>query len=159
MGWFLVGVLLGLAFLTSGGGVVKDTDPSTGAMSAEAPAVPRPSPQASQSGLTSALVGGKATHYAYVEGQAAAGPVLREALGGDPAFRGKRVQVCTDEACVSVVLTDWCACGDRGGVPTVIDLDKRDFAKLAPLSRGVISVTVEVPGSPGVTLPPTDMEG
>jgi hypothetical protein len=41
-----------------------------------------------------------------------------------------------------VRLEDWCACGDRHGVPTLLDLDSRTFARIAPLSRGVVKVEV-----------------
>jgi rare lipoprotein A (peptidoglycan hydrolase) len=39
---------------------------------------------------------------------------------------------------VSVILSDWCACGSG----SIIDLDVRSFARLAPPSRGVIKVSV-----------------
>lgn len=110
---------------------------------------------APEGGIGTALVGGKATWYDDGPGlYGAAGPVLREALGGDPAFRGQTVRVCADE-CVLVRLTDWCLCSERGGVPTIIDLSPDAFRKLAPLSVGVITVQIELGG---VTLPPTDME-
>ncbi len=89
-------------------------------------------------------IGGTATWYDYHEGQAAAGPALRI---GD--WRGSTVRVCA-QTCIVVRLTGACWCkGDR-----IIDLDDADFAKLAPLSRGVVSVTVELIGD--VRLPPTD---
>jgi hypothetical protein len=117
---------------------------------------PKPEPAVVEGGVGTALVGGKATWYDNGSGlYGAAGPVLREALGGDPAFRGQTVRVCADE-CVLVRLTDWCACGDRGGVPTLIDLSPDAFARLAPLSAGVIDVTIELGG---VVLPATDTEG
>jgi hypothetical protein len=106
--------------------------------------------------IGTALVGGKATWYDGGPGlYGAAGPLLREALGGDPAFRGQSVTVCA-EACVAVQLVDWCACGDRGGIPTIVDLSREAFARLAPVSAGVVDVTIELSG-PGVTLPPTDV--
>ena len=46
---------------------------------------------------------------------------------------------------VRTQLGDWCACGDRHGVPTVIDLDVAAFRQLAPLSIGVIAVEVTFP--------------
>jgi hypothetical protein len=108
-------------------------------------------------GIGSAMIGGLATHYDNGPGlYGAAGPLLREALGGDPAFRGQRVEVCADE-CVTVRLVDWCACGDRGGIPTIIDLSPQAFARLAPLTAGVIPVTIELGGTASVTLPPTDV--
>ena len=82
-------------------------------------------------------VSGQATWYATGPGQghAAAGPELRRALGKD--WRGQSVQVCADR-CITVRLTDWCACGHG----RVIDLSDEDFARLAPLRAGVIHVTV-----------------
>lgn len=68
-------------------------------------------------------------------GHAAAGPRLRAMLG--LKWRGQTVTVCL-KRCVSVVVDDWCACG-KG---RVIDLSDEDFRSLAPLSRGVIKVTV-----------------
>jgi hypothetical protein len=116
---------------------------------------PKPEP-AVEGDVGTAAIGGKATWYDDGSGYyGAAGPVLREALGGDPAFRGQTVRVCADD-CVLVRLTDWCACGDRGGVPTLIDLSPDAFARLAPLSAGVIDVTIELGG---VTLPETSTEG
>jgi hypothetical protein len=117
---------------------------------------PKPEPAVVEGEVGTALIGGKATWYDDGSGlYGAAGPVLREALGGDPAFRGQTVRVCADD-CVLVRLTDWCACGDRGGVPTLIDLSPDAFARLAPLSAGVIDVTIELGG---VTLPETSTEG
>lgn len=102
------------------------------------------------------MLGGVATYYDYHQGQAAAGPALRDALG--PDWRGQTVTVCgTNGACVRVKLTDWCACGDRNGRDTLIDLDVRDFGKLALPSMGVIDVTVEW-GGPAVTPPATSTE-
>jgi hypothetical protein len=48
------------------------------------------------------------------------------------------------------VLDDWCACPDR-----VIDLAAADFAELAPLSQGIVLVTI-TDGSPTPIAPPTD---
>lgn len=97
------------------------------------------------------LYGGVATYYPGSEGQAAAGPALRS---GD--WRGSVVQVCNlDGDCLVVTLSDWCACGDRNGKDTLLDLAKSDFAKLADPSVGVVAVTVEVLD---VTLPATDGE-
>ncbi len=87
-----------------------------------------------------APVTGNATWYRYHQGQAAAGPGLREALGAH--WRGQRVKVCAKARCVTVRLTDWCLC-PRGH--RVVDLDVRDFARLADPGRGVIPA-----------LPPTD---
>ena len=97
-------------------------------------------------------IGGNATWYKYHEGQAAAGPALRDALG--PDWRGQTVTVCADR-CIAVRLSDWCACGDRHGKATLLDLDARDFARLAPLSSGIVEVSVELGG---IVLPATDTE-
>jgi len=58
--------------------------------------------------------------------------------------------------CVTVQLTDWCACGDRGGQPTLLDLSASAFRRLAPLSKGVIAV--EVTTGARIELPRTDTE-
>jgi hypothetical protein len=73
-------------------------------------------------------------------GVSAAGPALRAAIGA--GWRGRQVSVCAGQRCVSTILGDWCLCGDRNGVPTVIDLDVAAFRQLAPLSIGVIAVEV-----------------
>jgi len=89
-------------------------------------------------------VSGKATWYCvpgvsvchrnYANGMyAAAGSELRKGN-----WRGSKVRVCTSTRCVVVTLVDWCACkGDR-----IIDLYGMAFRKLAPLSRGVLQVSV-----------------
>jgi hypothetical protein len=85
------------------------------------------------------VTAGVAVWYRYRSGHAAAGPRLRAALGS--GWRGTRVRVCSAGRCVSVVLSDWCACGGSKS-NRLIDLDSGSFARLAPLSRGVIPVTV-----------------
>ena len=101
----------------------------------------------------SAGIRGLATWYDAAPGEAAAGPTLRDALG--PRWRGRVVKVTTDQGSVLVRLTDWCACGDRGSVPTLIDLPRSDFAQLGRLGRGVLPVEV----SWGLELvPATDTE-
>jgi hypothetical protein len=90
---------------------------------------------------TALTLRGVATWFKSPAGVSAAGPALRAAIG--PGWRGSKVKVCragTDE-CVVTVLGDWCACGDRPGGRTLIDLDIRAFSRLAPLSRGVLSIT------------------
>jgi rare lipoprotein A (peptidoglycan hydrolase) len=108
-------------------------------------------------GLLLALLaasGGYATWYdAPSKHDAAAGPLLRERLGD---WRGRWVTVSSGGKNVTVRLTDWCACGSRHGSPTLIDLDDQAFRELAPLSRGVIRVTVEPVER---ALPATDTEG
>jgi rare lipoprotein A (peptidoglycan hydrolase) len=68
---------------------------------------------------------------------AAAGPALRGYLGRH--WRGTLVSVCSGR-CVVVRLSDWCLCTGNGG--RLIDLSDDAFAQLAPLSRGVIRVSI-----------------
>lgn len=103
---------------------------------------PRPQPEPVVSLETSHSVGGTATWYAawYMHTGdlvGAAGPLIRV---GD--WRGRTVQVCSGSSCVNVRLVDWCACGDRGSLPTLIDLSPAAFSALASQSRGVIRVKV-----------------
>ena len=68
--------------------------------------------------------------------------------------RGARLTVSHGGASVTVVVVDVCACkGER-----VIDLTSGAFRQLAPLSRGVIAVTLTTEGPPP-TLPATETEG
>lgn len=71
---------------------------------------------------------------------AAAGPVLRRALG--PGWRGTVVRVSSGSRSVVVRLVDWCQCyrGTKG--ERVIDLGADAFRELAPLAVGVIRVSV-----------------
>lgn len=108
---------------------------------------PQAAPQAA--GGASSMIQGSATWYdAPSSTDAAAGPALR--VGN---WRGSWVVVRHGSREVRVQLTDWCFCGgDR-----LIDLDDVAFARLAPLSRGVIDVEVEAGGP---VLPATDtLEG
>ena len=104
---------------------------------------------APQTAIGTALVSGWATFYDAPAGHAAAGPLLRS---GD--WRGRLVTVCAGERCLVTRLSDWCACGDRHGVPTLIDLARVDFARLGSTSRGVLRVIVE-----SAYLPATDTGG
>ena len=63
---------------------------------------------------------------------AAAGPSLR--VG---SWRGRAVLVSANGRSVRVKLIDWCACPQRA-----LDLYSDAFIRLAPLSRGVVKVTV-----------------
>ena len=85
-------------------------------------------------------ISGLGTWFRSPSGVSAAGPALRAALG--PDWRGTVVTVTANGRSVRTQLGDWCACADRPGGPTVIDLDDDAFARLAPLSLGVIPVTV-----------------
>lgn len=100
-------------------------------------AAPTPSPKPTSRPGPSYSVTGTATWYRYVQGQAAAGPGLRGSLG--PSWRGRIVTVTAGDVAIRVRLTDWCGC--PGG--RVVDLDRRDFARLASPSRGVVKVVVK----------------
>jgi hypothetical protein len=65
----------------------------------------------------------------------AAGPALRRMLGSD--WRGSRVRICAGARCVTATVRDWCACRGR-----VADLYASVFRRLAPLSRGIVRVTI-----------------
>lgn len=110
-----------------------------------------PSERTTNDGGAPLLVSGTATWYSWRPGEAAAGPALRAALGS--GWRGSTVTVTSAGHSVTVRLTDWCACGSG----RIIDLDSRSFARLAPLSTGVIRVTVSSGGpAPEPTAPGTD---
>ena len=83
-------------------------------------------------------VTGTASWFASPIGVSAAGPALRTALGS--GWRGTHVTVCSAGRCAVTVLGDWCACPRRA-----IDLDAPVFAALAPLSQGLVEVTVSWP--------------
>ena len=78
---------------------------------------------------------GRATWYPAGGLIAAAGPDLRAALG--PGWRGSLVEVSAAGRAVVVRITDWCGCPRA-----LLDLSSDAFARLAPVSRGVIRVTV-----------------
>lgn len=75
---------------------------------------------------------------------AAAGPVLRRALG--PSWRGQRVRVCVSGRCIRVVLADWCQCYKGTRRERLLDLSDDAFRRLAALSRGLVRVQVEALG-------------
>ncbi len=139
-------LLLVLAFVTAAPSQPVAAMPSAGA----------PVSVPATSGLVPALVGGWATYYrdrkhGPDEHYAAAGPLLREAFGD---WRGKVIRVRSGKHSTIVSLSDSCACGERAGLPTLIDLSPAAFRDLAPLSAGVIRVSIEV-----VELPATDSTG
>ena len=83
-----------------------------------------------------AVLRGQATWYAAAsQGHAAAGRRLRRWLG--PGWRNDVVRVRHNGKTIRVRLTDFCRCGHR-----LIDLSNEDFARLAPLRRGVITVRI-----------------
>jgi hypothetical protein len=136
---------------------------ATALMSSASPWVPRDLPASeaavppgAQLPVTASMGGtiaGIATWFASPQNVSAAGPALRRALG--PGWRGSHVRVCSGGRCAVTTLGDACWCPDRRGVPVVIDLDDDVFARLAPLSRGVIAVTIgAVPAPPATTTLP-----
>jgi rare lipoprotein A (peptidoglycan hydrolase) len=70
-----------------------------------------------------------------------------------PYRKGDRVRVRSGGRSVVVRIVDVCACRGR----RVIDLTSGAFSRLAPLSRGVIPVTLEGTDEPLPTLPATDV--
>lgn len=60
--------------------------------------------------------------------------------------------------CVTVLLTGWCGCLQGQSGERLIDLSPAAFRQLAPLSVGLIRVTLEVPVQ-GPRLPQTDTGG
>jgi len=82
---------------------------------------------------------GWASYYATGPGplDAAAGPGLRHGN-----WRGSWVTVRANGHAIRVRLTDWCACGPRHGMPTLIDLSPVAFTRLSLLSRGIVSVVI-----------------
>ena len=116
---------------------------SSGAASATAALHPVPSraPKPTKRPVRPAHgLSGVATWFRAPKGTAAAGPALRASLG--KSWRGSVVRVCSGGRCVRVRLTDWCACGPRHGQPTLVDLGADSFARLAPLSAGVVDVVI-----------------
>jgi hypothetical protein len=148
--------------------IARDVSERRGDASAGLPAAPRPRPPGAALGgpglsrrvapalpETATTLAGWATWYEVAAWHGAAGPELRRALG--PGWRGQRVRVCAHGRCVTTALTDWCACGDRHGIPTLIDLARADFARLASPSAGVVLVTIARVGAGApLHLPATD---
>jgi hypothetical protein len=99
------------------------------------------------------LLGGRASWFGARGNIAAAGPALRDFLG--PHWRGTLVRVtsATGQAVV-VRLSDWCKCPHG----RLIDLSDDAFRQLAPLSVGVLGVTIQRIGR-SVAPPPTDTDG
>jgi hypothetical protein len=63
------------------------------------------------------------------------------------------VTVIANGRAVVAQLGDWCACADRPGGPTLIDLDDDAFRALAPLSVGTLAVTVTpIPAPPDTSM-------
>ena len=95
-----------------------------------------PHPGPTPAGAPAAARGTASWYATGPAGVAAAGRALREALG--PSWRHSRVRVTASGRSVTVTLGDWCGC--PGG--RLIDLPAAAFARLAPLSRGLVTVEV-----------------
>jgi hypothetical protein len=122
--------------------------PTIGTRPASVGASPDLSTPPATSDIGTAIASGTATWYDDGPGLYAAVPTYRFR---DPHYR---VRVCNrSDVCVVVTVRDFCGCpGDR-----IIDLSPSAFRKLAPLSRGVIPVSVEDLRGAETTLPPTDL--
>jgi hypothetical protein len=128
-------------------------------------AAPTGSSTASSSGTPSptgdvgtALVGGWATYYATCPECAAAGPLLREALGAH--WKGTWITVVSNDGQATLRLETSCACRDRRGRPTIIDVSIEAFDVLSPspagsaTDPGYVAVSIELP----TELPRTDAD-
>jgi len=96
------------------------------------------------SGAAGTTLRGWASWFRSPSNVSAAGPRLRAALG--PAWRGVHVRVCHADRCTLTVL------GDTMRADRLVDLDDDAFRALAPLSVGVLAVTLTpIPVPPATT--------
>jgi hypothetical protein len=96
------------------------------------------------SGAAGTTLRGIASWFRSPSNVSAAGPRLRAALG--PAWRGVHVRVCHADRCTLTVL------GDTMRADRLVDLDDDAFRALAPLSVGVLAVTLTpIPAPPATT--------
>jgi len=116
--------------------------------------------------IGTALVGGWATFYDDGPGRYAAVPTWRF---GDAPYPVRVCRMDDETTCIVALVRDFCACGDRNGTPTVIDLSPEAMSVLEPAYErlGILRVTVEWPvsddermrlevGDGLYTAPPTD---
>ena len=96
---------------------------------------PRPTPRPVV--VSGSLRSGRASWYADGAGLYAA---VNSYRWGDPRYS---VRVCAGTRCVIVTVRDFCQCHTGAPGEKLIDLSPEAFARLAPLSRGVVRVTVE----------------
>ncbi len=120
------------------------SSPATGmrAASSEAPrsriplrGIATPAVDEASARTAAGTISGVATWFRSPAGVSAAGPALRRALG--PNWRGTIVRVTANGRSITTKLGDWMR------ADWLIDLHRPLFAALAPLSRGVLEVTVE----------------
>ena len=104
------------------------------------------------SDIGTALQGGEASWYA--DGGGLYGAV-NSYRWGDPTYPAKVCRMDDPERCVTVTVRDHMANPTRA-----IDLSPAAFSRLAPLSRGVVQVTVTTGRTPAAraTLPATDAD-
>ena len=112
----------------------------------------RSAARTSESGASEpARIVGPASWYPTFGRVAAAGPRLRHFLGH--GWRGTRIVVCrttrSSEACTIATVVDWCKCPHG----RIVDLSDDVFGVLAPVSVGVIRVSIR---RLNVALPATD---
>lgn len=107
--------------------------PEGGSGEASGASAPLAAPVSTRIGTV--LLGGRASWYGARGNIAAAGPALRDFLG--PHWRGTLVRVTAGRSVV-VRLTDWCRCPHG----RLIDLSDDAFRQLAPLSVGVLGVSI-----------------
>ena len=133
--WLLRDTRPSLTVPASGWAVTTTSGPDGGSQGLRSPVRP----------ATGQALRGYATYYATGPDClcAAAGPALR--VG---AWRGSTVTVCAANEpghCVQARISDACWCIPRHDKPTLLDLSDEAFAALAPLSRGIVEVTVTWP--------------
>jgi len=117
---------------TPAGAAVSAPPPTTGTRSASVGPLPTAKPSAG-------TILGVASWYPASGMIAAAGPALRRELG--PRWRGQLVRVCAGR-CVTVTVSDWCQCHRGTRRERLVDLSDDAFARLAPLSAGLVRVRV-----------------
>ena len=131
---------------TLGGASLPAVPRGAGGSPRAVPPVRAASMPAPTAAIGTALVGGYATWYD-VPGYVASVPWWR------PGQRPVVLRVCAED-CLLVTAVGFCQCGERAGLPTVADLSRAAFARLAPLDRGIVKVTLEWP----VNAPATDTD-
>ena len=117
--------------------------PVPGRITPSTSAVTASGPESTGNPGTARPLRGYASWFRSPAGVSAAGPALRAALG--PGWRGTSVRVCHADRCTVTVLGDWMR-ADR-----LVDLDDDAFRALAPLSVGVLAVTLTPIPAPPVT--------
>lgn len=153
-----IGILLGILLALTAVKVVEASRPAPQPQAATSTGTPHPkavptplpaAPFAAPVAVASPRIGptstpgplaGVASWYRTPGLTSAAGPALRRALG--PDWRGRTVTVRAGDREVTVRLTDWCQCFRGTATERLIDLSDDAFRELAPLSRGLVAVTV-----------------